>query len=130
MKRVLSVLISAILCLSCVAMVGCGVEGEYSFYGVMINGQEYKEGDIFTITIDGKAYNMEITEEEFGGEVFELARDGVYKVNEEAVEGARWEEKEGVLTIYSGDVAIATYTVDGRKLIGEKQGGIQVIYKR
>ena len=119
MKKLLTILAAVMLCVCCFAMVGCGVEGEYSFYGVQIGDEVYKEGDTYLgQEISGKAYGT-----------FELAADGVYKEDGEVVEGVKWEEKDDKIVLTMEGVEMGSYTIDGNKLIAEI-GNLKIIFKK
>lgn len=51
MKKLLTILLAALLCVCCVSMVACkeeaGVEGTYKFYSLTYNGETYNIGDEF-----------------------------------------------------------------------------------
>ena len=120
MKKLLTILLAAVLCLSCLAMVGCGVEGEYSFYAIEYNGETYKVGD--EVAGLGK-----LEAEDF--ESFELAKDGVYKVAGKEVPGVKWEEKDGKVILKAGDIEVSSMTIDGKTLYTE-MAGMKIIFKR
>lgn len=120
MKKLLTILAAVMLCVCCFAMVGCGVEGEYSFYGIQIGDEVYKEGDTYLgQEISGKNYAS-----------FELAKDGVCKTDGKVEEGTTWAEKDGKVVIsVEGLGEVMEYEIDGNKLIAE-MGNLKIIYKK
>ena len=124
MKKLLSILLAAMLIVACFGMVGCGVEGKYKFYAYEIAGEQYKVGD----EVPGLG---KITEEMAKESGFELAKDGVVKdADGEEVESASWEEADGKVTIKIGDFYERELTKDGRKLIEDLGNGVKIIYKK
>lgn len=117
MKKLLSILLAAMLIVACVGMVGCGVKGKYELYAIEIAGAEVKEGEMF-----------EMVKEEMGS--FELCKDGTVKVNDKVIEKETWEKTDkGVDIKYDGEVT-GSFEKDGNKLILDMGSGIKAIFKK
>ena len=121
MKKLLSILLAAMLIVACFGMVGCGVKGKYEFYAYEIDGNEYKVGDTFM--------GVEITEDMVKVMAFELCKDGTVKdADGEVIAGQTWEKADGGIVLKMGDESI-NVKKDGNKLIMERNGA-KTIYKK
>ena len=117
MKKLLSILLAAMLIVACFGMVGCGVNGKYELYAIEIAGKECKDTDEF-----------EMMKERYG--TFELAKDGVYKVNGEEAEGVKWEKRsDGIYLVAEDGEEEKVFEKDGNKLIAEGNG-MKLIFKK
>ena len=117
MKKLLSILLAAMLIVACFGMVGCGVSGKYELYAIELAGAEAKEGEMF-----------EMVKEEIGG--FELCKDGTVKVNGEVIEKETWEKTDkGVDMKYDGKVT-TSFEKDGNKLVLDMGMGLKAIFKK
>ena len=117
MKKLLSILLAAMLIVACFGMVGCGVKGKYELYAIEIAGAEVKEGEMF-----------EMVKEEIGS--FELAKDGVVKVNDKVIEKESWKKSDkGVDMYYDGEL-VQSFEKDGNKLILDMGSGMKAIFKK
>ncbi len=104
MKKLLSVLLAAMLIVACFGMVGCGAEGKYKFHSLEINGEKVEVGAQYEMLKD---------------EGFELAKDGVVKDGDgNVMEGFSW-EKDGSEIIIKNEFSSQTYQKKGNKLIIE-----------
>ena len=122
MKKLLSILLAAMLIVACFGMVGCGVKGKYEFYAYEIAGEQYKVGDTFM--------GMEITEDMVKGMAFELCKDGTVKdADGEVIEGQTWKKADKGIEVYFDGELFDTFEKDGNKLIME-DGGVKVIFKK
>ncbi len=118
MKKLLSILLAAMLIVACFGMVGCGVEGKYKFHSLEINGEKVETGAEY---------------ESLKDEGFELAKDGVVKnADGKVMEGFSW-EKDGSDVVIKNSYNSQTYQKKGNKLVIEMtMGGITmtVTYKK
>ena len=127
MKKLLSILLAAMLIVACFGMVGCGVSGKYEFYAIEINGEQYKVGDTFNFM----GMDITITEEMYADEAFELCKDGTIKdADGEVVEGCTWEKSDkGIDCLFDGEVE-RSFEKSGRKLIEDCGMGVKMIFKK
>lgn len=122
MKKLLSILLAAMLIVACFGMVGCGVQGTWKFYAYEIAGVEYKVGDTYA--------GVTITEEMVKDIGFEFAKDGVVKDLEGNVEeGMTWEKTDDGVSIKAAGVEVSKLVKDGNKLIMESYG-MKIILKK
>ena len=118
MKKLLTILAAVMLCVCCFAMVGCGVEGEYSFYSMEIDGQTYKVGDTYM--------GVEITEESVAMYKLEIKEEGKAKY---MGMDCTWEEKDGKLVISYETISVAEFEIKGSKLVVEDDGMVLTLKK-
>ncbi len=128
MKKILTLLLVAVLAISALAFTACGkdsVVGTYKFYSFTIDGKEYKVGDKLYETV-------EFTEDYM---TLELKDDNTcYMAQKSLADGTKeekngtWEEKDGNYFITFDNIPMLV-TIDGDTVSIGGEGNIVVLKK-
>ena len=112
MKKLLTILLSALLCLACVGMVACGndAEGTYKFKSMTMGGQTFNIGDVAPwgdeeLTADSNQIVLE--------------KDGVAKAV--SVVAGHTENQTGTWTLDGENISI---TIEGMTQSGTLKDGV------
>ena len=121
MKKLLTILLAALLCVCCVSMVACkeeaGVEGTYKMYSVTISGTTYEVGDTIPAgAFMGNPVDMVLAAEYMS---LELNKDGtaVSKMNGEVMNNEiTWSKSGNTITITYNGGGSDEATLNGNEL--------------